>query len=405
MIIPKIAFRNIFRHKRRSALTGVMMAGGCFLFAVSLGMADGSYDVLIDMFTRDHTGHIQIHKNGYLEKPSIYKTFTAPDTIGRKIQRVAAVQAWTPRVYTPALAFAGQRTTGVRVIGVHPEREGETTRIKYKIQEGRFLSSSPFNEVIISKGLTKRLKVDIGDEIALIAQGIDGSIANELFTVVGTTGTEGGSYGESTCYMHIKAAQGFLVMGNSVHEIAVVLEDHAKTSKVVSIIRDALNEPLLDVEPWQVVESQFYQAMQADLKGNWITMFVLSLVVAIGVLNTMLMVILERTREFGVLRALGTRPVQIFQLIVFETTFLAVMSIIPGTLLGILANWILSVKGITLSTPLEWGGFIFDTITARISFKSIVIPAVVVFSTALLVSIVPALRAARVIPVKALRAE
>jgi ABC-type lipoprotein release transport system permease subunit len=382
-----------------------MMAGGCFLFAVSLGMADGSYDVLIDMFTRDYTGHIQIHKKGYLEKPSIYKTFKDPDIIGEKIQPIASVQSWTPRVYTPALAFVGKKTTGVRVMGVHPEREEKTTRLTYKIEKGRFLSDTPFTEVVISDALSRVLNVGLGEEIALIAQGIDGSVANELFTVVGITGTEGSSYGESTCYIHIKTAQEFLSMADGVHEIAVVLDDHAKSGKAVNIMRVALDEPLLDVEPWQVVESQFYQAMQADLKGNWITMIVLSIIVAVGVLNTVLMVILERTREFGVLRALGTRPFQIFQLIVFETIFLAVISIIPGTAIGIFANWILSVKGITLSTPLEWGGFIFDTITARITLKSIVIPAVVVFCTALLVSILPALRAARVIPVKALRAE
>jgi ABC-type lipoprotein release transport system permease subunit len=372
MIIAKIAFRNIFRHKRRSVLTGLMMTGGCFLFAISLGMVDGSYDKLIDMFTRNKTGHVQIHRRGYLEKPSIYKTLEAADSIGIRVEPVANVQSWTPRVYTPALAFVGEKTTGVQVMGVHPEREGRTTRLAYRIDRGRFLSDKPLKEIIISDGLARILRVDLGGEVALIAQGVDGSE--------------------------------FLSMGERIHEIAVVLEDHAKTLKTVGYLRDTLKDPLLDVEPWQVVESQFYRAMQADIKGNWYSLMVFTIIVAIGVLNTVLMVILERTREFGVLRALGTRPFQIFQLIVIETASLAVLSIIPGVLIGILANWILSVKGITLSTPLEWGGFYFDTITAKITLRSVVIPAVVIFGTAVLVSILPAIRAARVIPVKALRA-
>jgi ABC-type lipoprotein release transport system permease subunit len=403
MIIAKIAFRNIFRHKRRSVLTGLMMTGGCFLFAISLGMVDGSYDKLIDMFTRNKTGHVQIHKKGYLEKPSIYKTLEAADPIGTRVEPVAYVQSWSPRVYTPALAFVGEKTTGVQVMGIHPEREGRTTRLAYRIDRGRFLSDKPLKEIIISDGLARILRVDLGGEVALIAQGVDGSVANELFTVVGITDSGESSYGSSTCYMHINTAQEFLSMGERIHEIAVVLEDHAKTLKTVGYLRDTLKDPRLDVEPWQVVESQFYRAMQADIKGNWYSLIVFTIIVAIGVLNTVLMVILERTREFGVLRALGTRPFQIFQLIVIETASLAVLSIIPGVLIGILANWILSVKGITLSTPLEWGGFYFDTITAKITLRSVVIPAVVIFGTAIVVSILPAIRAARVIPVKALR--
>ncbi|TNF56246.1 ABC transporter permease [bacterium] len=404
MIIAKIAFRNIFRHKRRSVLTGLMMTGGCFLFAISLGMVDGSYDKLIDMFTRDKTGHVQIHKKGYLEKPSIYKTLEAADPIGMRVEPVTYVQSWAPRVYTPALAFVGEKTTGVQVMGIHPEREGKTTRLSYRIDRGRFLSDKPLKEIIISDGLASILRVGLGGEVALIAQGVDGSVANELFTVVGITDAGETAYASSTCYMHINTAQEFLSMGDRIHEIAVVLEDHAKTLTTVGYLRDTLRDPRLDVEPWQVVESQFYRAMQADIKGNWYSLIVFTIIVAIGVLNTVLMVILERTREFGVLRALGTRPFQIFQLIVIETAFLAVLSIIPGVLIGMLANWILSVKGITLSTPLEWGGFYFDTITAKITLRSVVIPAVVIFGTAIVVSILPAVRAARIIPVKALRA-
>ncbi len=403
MIISRIAFRNIFRSKRRSALTGLMMAGACSLFVISIGMVDGSYSDLIEMFTRDHTGHIQIHKNGYLDKPSIYKTLNNPDSIGSKIKPLAYVRSWAPRVYTPALAFAGRKTTGVRVVGIDPIKEAQTTRLKNKIEKGRFISEKPLNEVVISNRLASLLRVDLGDEVALIAQGIDGSVANGLFTVVGITGKAGGSYGASTCYMHINTAQEFLSMDNSVHEIAVVLTDYTKTMKAVSLIKDTLNNPLLDVEPWQVVESQFYKAMQADVKGNWYTIVILTIIVAIGVLNTVLMVILERTREFGVLKALGTRPSQIFMLIVLETAYLSVLSIIVGTALGMLVNWILSVHGITLSTPMEYGGYLIDKLTARITLKSVLVPAAVIFSSAMLVSILPAIRAARVIPVKALR--
>ncbi|MCK5506411.1 MAG: FtsX-like permease family protein, partial [Thermodesulfovibrionia bacterium] len=114
-------------------------------------------------------------------------------------------------------------------------------------------------------------------------------------------------------------------------------------------------------------------------------------------------VILERTREFGVMRALGTRPLQIFTLIVLETTYLSILSIIIGTIGGIVANWILSVHGITLHNPIDWGGFLFDTITAKVTIRSMIIPVAVIVSTAIVVSIPPGIRAAKIQPVKAMR--
>jgi ABC-type lipoprotein release transport system permease subunit len=404
MIIHKIAFRNVFRNKWRSILTGMMMAGGCALFALFFGMIDGTYGNLIDMFTLDHTGHIQIHKKGYLDKPSIYKSLGSPDSIGRKIESVPYVNSWAPRVYTPALAFAGKKTTGVTVMGIDPIREANTTRLKSKVSKGRFLSSSPEQEVVISDGLARVLGVGLGDEVALIAQGVDGSVANGLYNVTGITGSEGKSYGESKCYIHINVLQEFLSMDRSVHEIAVVLSDHSKTPEATDLISKTLNDPGIDVDPWQVVEAQFYKAMRADLKGNRYTIIVFTIIIAVGVLNTILMVVLERTREFGVLRALGTRPSQIFQLIVFETLFLSLLSITAGTILGVLANWWFHVYGISYPTPIEYGGYFFTKLTSEISLRSIVVPPLIILGTAVIVSIWPAVRAAKIVPVKAMRA-
>ncbi len=403
MIISKIAFRNIFRHKRRSLLTGLMMAGGCFLFAIFIGMMDGSYGLLIDMFTRDHTGHIQVHRKGYLDKPTIYKIIDNPVALGNEIQGVENVRSWAPRIKTPALSFAGIKTSGVQVIGIDPVLEARTTRIKNKIDKGRFLSDEPLNEIIIGERLARVLRVDIGDKIALIAQGVDGSIANDLFSVAGITGSKEASYGATSSYVHIQKAREFLSIRNGVHEIVIILKDHERNIHTASLIDKRLNNESLSVDPWQTVEAQFYRAMQADIKGNWISIFIFTVIIAIGVLNAVLMVILERTNEFGVLRAIGTRPLQIFTMIVLETVYLSLISIVVGLIGGVIANWLLSVYGITLNEPIEWGGFLYDTITAKITLRSLYIPAAVIISTAILVSIPPGIRAAKITPVKALR--
>ena len=161
-----------------------MMAGGCVLFAVFIGMVDGSYGNLIDMFTRDRTGHIQIHRSGYLNKPSIYRIITDHEITGEKISRFPDVMAWAPRIYTPALAFAGMKTNGVSVTGIDPHREAKATRIMEKISTGRFLSQHPRHEIIITDRISRLLNISLGDKIALITGSYDDVSASVLQTSI-----------------------------------------------------------------------------------------------------------------------------------------------------------------------------------------------------------------------------
>ena len=165
-----------------------------------------------------------------------------------------------------------------------------------------------------------------------------------------------------------------------------------------------LADSALAAAPWQVIERPFYQAMQADLEGMWLSLGIIMVIVAIGVLNTVLMAILERTRKFGVLRALGTRPRTVFKMIVLETACLAALSIVPGLAISLLINYVLSVQGIPLPMAIEYGGVSFDRMLGSLSPRVFWIPTLVVFATALAVSLIPALRAARITPIKAMRA-
>ena len=403
MSIPKIAFRNLFRQRRRSLLTALTMAGGFLLCSLSLGVSEGTYSSLIEMFTRDRVGHVQVHANGYLDKPSLYDTIDDPSSVAKRIAALPEVDAWAPRVYSPALAAAGKKTAGAQVMGVEPTREGRATRLRGKVTAGAFLSASASQEVMLGNGLAEVLRAEVGDEVVLIGQAADGSIANDLFRVVGVIGSRDDARERVMCYMHLETAQAFLSLGDRVHELAVVLSDQSKARASAVRMRQAVGDSSLDVSPWQVVEASFYQAMQADIEGMWISLGIIMLIVGIGVLETVLMTILERTREFGVLRALGTRPVAVFELIVLETAFLACFSILLGTMASLMANYLLAEYGIEYPTPIEYGGFAFDRMVGQVSPRVFWIPAAITFGTAVLVSIFPGIRAARVVPVVAMR--
>ena len=432
----RIAFRNVFRQKRRSLLTGLMMVGGFTLSCLSIGISDGSYGHLIDLFTRNQTGHVQIHRAGYLDRPSLWATIDDLDTGPAPVlDGETRVTSWAPRLKSPALAFRDTKTSGAYIVGVDPVREASTTRLAERVTAGRFFTLQPDSlqpdltddggrhrtatdaggsaadvmasddhiPVLLDHGLARILGVGIGDDIVLIAQGADGSIAHDLFSVTGLVGRAGQAGLGLTCYMPLVAAQDFLALQGRVHEITLVLDDPRHAESVAHDLATHL-DPQLQVSPWQVVEEEFYRAMLADVEGMWLSLLVIILIVAIGVLNTVLMTILERTREFGVLRALGTRPTALFSLIVLETSILAMLSLLPAMLLGTGLNYWLSQAGIMLPEAVEVGGVYFDRMYGEVNARSLWLPAAVVLLTAILVSILPALRAARIVPVEAMRA-
>ncbi len=403
MLILKIAFRNIFRQKRRSVLTALTMAGGFTLAAISIGWSDGSYNFIIDMFTRNRLGHIQIHKNGYRDRPSLYKTIPNYRQVGEKIAGVKGVEGWTPRLFAAALASVGEKTSGVQITGIDPVHENQCTRFDKKIVQGKPFQFNPNKDVIMGKGLAKILRARIGDEVVIVTQGADGSIANDIYRLVGIVETGDKMLDRTVLYMHLRDAQDLLVLPDQVHEIAVIVHHLKQVPELAKQITKVLNNPELEVAPWQVFAHSFYQAMKADQEGMWIMLFVILLVVAVGVLNTVLMSVLERQREYGLLKAIGTQPNQIVLLVLNEVNFLALGSILVGALLGTAVNYLLSHQGITLPQAFTYGGMEFKTMYTEVNARSLYLPAITILLSAWIVSFFPALKAARTDPAKAMR--
>jgi ABC-type lipoprotein release transport system permease subunit len=399
----KIAFRNVFRQKRRTILTALTMFGGFILSALSIGWADGTYSNTIDVFTRNRLGHIQVHKEGYLDQPSLYKTVDDYETIGGKIISIDGVESWTPRLYSAGLASVAEKTAGVRILGIDLDLEEKSTRFSKKISGGKNFSSPTSKEAILGKGLAEILKAQIGDEAVIISQAADGSIANELYTIVGLVESGDNMSDQMDFYLTLKEAQELLALEERVHEIVIIVEKLGSEIKLARQIGSILNEPNLDVAPWQEFARQFYQAMQADVEGMWIMLLVIIIIVAVGVLNTVLMTVLERIREYGLMKAIGTRPFQIIRIIIYEVNIIAMASIIVGAILGLLINHLLSFHGIAMPFTFTYGGVEFSRYYTQVNVRSFLIPAVTILFTASFVSIFPAIKAARTAPTKAMR--
>ena len=184
-MILKIALRNIFRQKRRTILTALAMIAGFTLSSLFIGLSDGAYGNIITMFTRNRIGHIQVHREGYLDKPSLYETIDDYPSVGETIQSTTGVEAWTPRVYAAGLGSVGEKSTAVQVIGVDVARETQATRFDQKMIEGSVLAETASHEAVIGKGLAKILSGTVGSEIVIFSQGADGSIANDVYKIIG----------------------------------------------------------------------------------------------------------------------------------------------------------------------------------------------------------------------------
>ncbi len=405
MIMLKMAFRNIFRQKRRSILTALSMFGGFVLAAFFIGFSDGTYNGIINTFTRSQTGHIQIHREDYLAHPSLYKTIDRPDQVERILGGTASVDSWAPRLYSAGLASLGEKSAGVRIIGIEPQKEARTTKFAEKIIAGSMFRAEDAHAVIIGKGLAKLLQAVVGQDAVIVSQAADGSIANDRYKIVGIleSGDEIGD--RSSFYLPLAAAQELLVLGGRIHEIAVTARSLHDVDPLRGILEKSIStvDARLSVESWQEFARSFYIAMQADKAGMWITLLIIVLVVAVGVLNTVLMSVLERRREYGLLKAVGTRPGQILDMVLLEVNILGVACIALGTVAGLLLNYFFSIHGISLPEPLTYGGIKFQYMFTEINVRSFAIPAFTVLLSATLVGFFPALKAAHTDPARSMR--
>lgn len=404
MLLLKLAFRNIFRQRRRSLLTALSLTGGYVLCVFSFSLSEGSYNNAISFFTLDHTGHIQIHMEDYLRRPKIHKTIDDPQKLSELLDANEAIESHTLRIFAPAIAYSDTDNTPTRVIGVDLTRERTTSTLAAKISAGTYidakLDAEGYYSAMIGAGIANSLNIGLGDELILISQGADGSIANDIYIVNAIVGDRE-SRDKATVFLPLMAAQEFLSMYGSVHEVSILLKDDGAARAEAAALQDQL--PELSVAPWQIVESTFYQSMQADKQGNNFSMGFIIFIVFVGVLNTVLMSVLERTREFGVLKAIGSRPMKIALMITLETSLLASMSLVAGLLLALpLIAWFTSV-GIELAEPMDIGGIEMSHITGELSLFVFATPLLLIILFAVVISIPAGIRAARISPTEAMR--
>jgi ABC-type lipoprotein release transport system permease subunit len=370
----------------------------------------GSYETMINTSVKISTGHLQIQAEKYQEKKNIRYVIPDPQTIADIVAKIPEVEAYTFRGQAFSLISSEDRTYGVVVTGINPQREAKVSRLKKLVRDGNFLSANDVNQAVVGRLLAKNLRVTIGDELTVLGQGRDGSIAATVVQVKGIFSSGIDEFDRSAIQIPLSTFQDIFSMDDAVHEVVVIAKSLSDVSKIKSKIQANLvginSRKSLKTLDWQDLMPGLRQAIEMDLVSGLIFYGLLIIVVAFSILNTFLMAIFERTKEFGVMMAIGTTPRRLTKVLLVESMAMTLIGIIAGILLGIVVTYYFQVHGIDFSGGSEllsqFG--ITGRMYPKLSLLSVSIgPFMVLFFT-FFAALYPALKIRSLRPVEAMKA-
>jgi putative ABC transport system permease protein len=404
----KMAWRNIWRNPRRSILTMTAIAFACLLLVFMLSFQFGSYDTMINSAVKIHTGHLQVQAEGYQDKRTMRLVVPDPGAIGSILEQTPGIDAYTYRANAFSLVSSAERTYGIVVIGIDPAREANVSTLKKVIRQGSYLSEGDTNQALLGELLAKNLQVGLGDELVVIGQGRDGSVAATVVEVKGTYNSGQDEFDRSSIHIPLKHFQDIYAMRGGVHEVVALGKSLGAIPAIRKTVEDTIENDdkknLLVVLDWIDLMPGLIEGIKLDLISGLILYCILVLVVAFSILNTFLMAVFERTKEFGVMMAIGTTPRRLTKLLLLESIAMTVIGIVIGIIAGCLITWYFQVHGIVISGMSEvvrqFG--IPERMYPKLSFLSVTIgPTLVLFIT-FFTALYPALKVRRLRPVEAL---
>ncbi|MDD3078547.1 MAG: ABC transporter permease [Paludibacter sp.] len=402
-MILTFAWRNLWRNKLRSvviiAAFAVGIFAGIFFFAFTNGMVNSRVNAVIGT----EMSHIQLHKTGFLENDQFSLRIKNVDRLLPQIKKLPEVKAVTDRMIVNSMIANHETGLGVQITGIDPVNEIQVTDLHSRIVEGKYIGKTDSDAVIISKRLAKRLKTKLGDEITITVQNNKNEIVERQFQITGMYETENMLFDDANIFARkVDLANLTGISGNEAHEVAVLLQNNQSTEAVTTeLIKEF---PDLEVKNWLQLSPESGALVGAMNEYTYIFTIIILLALSFGIVNTMLMVIMERVHEIGMLMAIGMKRLKVFLMIMAETVFLAVTGGIIGTLSGWLVSAYFGRAGINLYFWKEafgemgFSSMIYPTVDTTVIINN----AILVFIAGLIASLYPAWKAVRLKPVDAI---
>jgi ABC-type lipoprotein release transport system permease subunit len=401
----QLGWRNIWRNPRRTVviLTAVVIGVWCM---ITLGaLMRGMIDQMVRNGIATLTGHIQVHSRGYRNDPVIENSIVDPQSVEHALKELLpAGSRWSPRVRVNAVASNARHSGGVILVGIDPAAEAAVSFIGDAIAQGRYLRDEGKNGIIIGNALADEFETRLDRKLVVMSQGSDREIASRAFRIIGTFRAELEATEKQFVFVTIGATRQMLKLKKGISEISILLPDHQKADEVAAALQRTLPSEGYEVSTWKELLPLLtaYLAISENFLYLWF--LVVFVAMGFGVVNTTLMAVFERMREFGLLKALGMKPRWIVREVLTESCLLLILGMAIGNIFALLTSFALSGGGIDLSA-LAAGMEYFGApriIYPVISGKDLVMANAVVFVLGLLVSCYPAIKAARFTPVEAL---
>ncbi len=404
-MILEFAWRNIWRNRRRTAiiLTAVVIGVWSMIFLGAL--MRGIADQMVRNGIATLTGHIQVHQKGFQADPSIENRIREPGGIRRVLEEtLPAKSLWTARVRVPAVAANARHSAGITLVGIDPPVEKDLSFIGQAVRSGRYLEREDPRGILVGEALLHQFETRIGHRLVLMSQDTAGEIASRSFTIVGVYRGEMESTEKAYAFVTREAAREMLKMDGAVSEFAVLLPEEEEAGPVAAGIRNGLSPDSYEVLTWREMLPLVSAVLALYDQFIFLWYVVVFIAMGFGLVNTVLMAVYERMREFGLLKALGMRPLRIVGDVLLEAFFILGIGVLAGNVLGILSTLALKTRGIDLSAFAAGSEFagLGRVIYPTLELRDILLANGVVFVLGLVVSLYPALRAARFTPVEAL---
>jgi len=399
----KMALRNLGRNRRRSFFSALALGMGLTLLLFMASIIEGEMGTALETAIRLQSGHLQVRAKSYDEIKTSLKwadLIEDPDAVAAQIAALEQVKAATPRLFASGIASVRDESAGVRIYGIDPLSEANAP-YRDGMLSGEFLTPDDREGILIGKPLADKLALKDGDQLNLSVNTSNGEIADQTFTIRGIYSTETGGFDSITVLMPLAKAQAIAQAENHASTIFVLLNDTAQTDAVVA----AVQAPNYEVLNWKKM-NEFLLAYE-EMANSYMVFFYLIVlgITATVIVNTLVMAVFERTREIGILSAIGMRGRRIMALFLAESSMLAVGGIIIGLILGGLIIAYFTRYGIFIGDFGITGVLFSDTIHTKLTLEDTVNLSILALVITLLAGLYPAVLAARMEPMQALRAE
>ena len=404
LILTKLAWRNIFRNKRRTIIAataiGIGLTALIFVDALMIGMKEN----MIRTATGSFLGDAQIHREGFRDEQEVSLTIEALDEVTENLEKEDSVEHWTQRTLASGMITSPANVSAISLVGIHPPSEKFLSQIDDAIMEGVYFEGDNSRDIVIGAKLAEILEIGLEDRVVVtVAQSESGDLSQEMFRVSGIYNFADEGINSGMAFVRIEKAQEMLAIGNNVHEIAVKFTSIAYTQDPTLPFWEAYSQHGNEALSWTELMTQLSAMLGMMQYSKYIMGGVLFGVVIFGIINTLFMSLYERMFEFGVLRAVGTRPFGMARVILFEAGALAVVSIVLGTLLGFLVTALLAHTGIDYTGIEMMGVTMQEFIYPVMTIEQFIIYPVWLFIFTIIAGLYPARYAAKMSPAAAMR--